>query len=157
MTISGTKANWLVGAAILSLCLNLFLIGMMAGGRMHGFGPHGPGGSMGGFMGGFGPGMMAGMDGVPPEVRDLVKRKFEAQKPKFEAGRDAIKAAKDKLAAAAAADPYDPAAFDAAFQEMQQAMQGMADAAHETIAQILPEVPVELRRDWIEHWGRKSR
>lgn len=164
MTISGKKASWLVGAAIASLCLNLFLVGMMAGGRMHDGWPHGPGGP-GGFMGGFaggmmgggGPGMMPRLDDLPPEVRDLVKEKFAAEKPKFEAGRDAMKAARDKLAAAAAADPYDPAAFDAAFQEMQQAMLGMAEAAHETIGQILPQVPAELRRDWVEHWGRKPR
>jgi hypothetical protein len=161
MTLSGSKVKWLIGAAIVSLCLNLFLVGLMAGGRMHGWGPHGPDGPGGGFMGGmmrgFGPGMMPGLDGVPPEVRDLVKQKFEAQKPKFEAGRDAVKAAREKLASAASADPYDPAAFDAAFQEMQQAMLDMAATAHATIGEILPQVPAETRRDWVAHWGRKPR
>ena len=152
MTITGSKANWLVGLGVLSLCLNLFLVGMMAGGRMHAFGPHGPGG----WRGPFGPDMMAGLEGVPPDVKDLVKQKFETDKPKFDAARSAIKAAKEKLAAAAAADPYDQAAMDAAFEEMRQAMQNMAQTAHQTISEILPQIPANVRKDWVEQWGKRG-
>ena len=152
MTISGSKAKWLVGLGILSLCLNLFLVGMMAGGRMHGFGPHGPGG----WRGPFGPDMMAGLEGMPPDVKELVKQKFETDRPKFEAARNAIKEAKEKLATAAAADPYDQAAMDAAFEEMRQAMQNMALTAHQTISEILPQVPAKVRHDWVDQWGKRG-
>src|SRR4051812_8232862 len=128
MTLSGSRAKWLIGVAAVSLCANLFLVGLMAGHRI--YGP--------GFLGGHGPdgprrGIEAMVAGVPENLRPMVKQKFDAAKPQFQAQREQIKTARDKLAAAAAADPFDPAAFDQAFHDSQQAMEGMGAIAHQTI------------------------
>ena len=155
MTISGSGARWLMGAAVVSLCLNLFLVGLMAGHWIYGprFGPMGPGGPEGPGS----HGMEAIIAGLPEDVRPLFKKSFEAAKPQFDQARDQIHAARDKLAKAAEADPFDPAALDAAFHDLQQAMDGMALTAHQTIRDILPQIPAKERHDIVEQWLHRWR
>jgi uncharacterized membrane protein len=154
MTISGSGAKWLIGVVVVSLCVNLFLVGLMAGHWIYGPGL---------FRGGpDGPrrGMEAMIAGVPEDLRPMIKQKFEAAKPQFKAQRELINAARDKLAAAAEADPFDPAAFDQAFGAFQQAMGGMGAIAHQTIREILPQIPAEQRKrlvdKWAKRWGPKG-
>ena len=146
MTLSGSRAKALIGVAVVSLCVNLFLVGSMAGHwwpRGHG-GPDGPR-----------RGIEAMIAGVPEDLRPMVKEKFDAAKPKFQAQRDQIRVARDKLAAAAEADPFDPAAFDQAFGDFQQAMGGMGTIAHQTIREILPQIPAEQRKQLVEKWSKR--
>ena len=82
-------------------------------------------------------GVEAFIAGVPEDLRPIIREKFDAAKPQFQAQRAEIRAARDKLAAAASADPFDPAAFDQAFGEFQQTMSGMGAIAHQTIREIL--------------------
>jgi uncharacterized membrane protein len=150
MTLSGSGAKWLVGVAVVSLCLNLFLVGLMAGHWIEGpgfFGHGGPDGPRRGFE--------AMIAGVPEDLRPMVKQKFEAAKPQFQAQREQIRAARDKLAAAAKADPFDPAAFDQAFQDFQQAMSGMGAIAHQTIREILPQIPAAQRKQLVDKWSKR--
>jgi hypothetical protein len=93
--------------------------------------------------------------GVPEDLRPLLKQKFEAAKPQFQAQREKIRAARDKVAAAGEADPFDPAAFDTAFKELQEAMAGMGAIAHQTIREILPQIPAEQRKKLIENWSKR--
>ncbi len=151
MTFSGSKAKWLIGVAAVSLCVNLFGIGLIAGHRIYGPGLFGPGGPDGPRRGG----MEAMIAGVPEDLRPMVKQRFEAAKPQFQAQREQIKAARDKLAAAAEADPFDPAAFDQAFGDFQQAMSGMGSIAHQTIREILPQIPAEQRKKLVEKWSKR--
>jgi uncharacterized membrane protein len=153
MTISGPSAKWLVGAGIVSLCLNLFLVGMMAGHWLYGprYGQMGPGGT----IGGPGRGLEAMVMGLPAELRPLIKDKFAAAKPQFDAARSQMRAARGKVAQAAEADPFDPTAFDAAFGELQTAMDGMQKIAHDTIRDILPQIPAKERQHLVEQWSRR--
>ena len=155
MTISGSGARWLIGGAVLSLCINLFLIGLMAGHWIYGpsrfgSGPGGPGSK---------PGMEAMINGLPEDVRPIFKQEFGAAKPQFDAARDQVRAARDKVEKAAEADPFDPAAFDQAFEELQTAMDGIQKSAHETIGKILPQLSAKQRHElveqWSKRWGRK--
>jgi uncharacterized membrane protein len=150
MTISGSGARWLVGGAVLSLCINLFLVGLMAGHWFYGppFGPGGPGG-------GPGRGMEAMINGLPEDVRPVFKQEFGAAKPQFDAARDQMRAARDKVEKAAEADPFDPAAFDQAFAELQTAMDGMQASAHQTIGKILPQLSAKQRHDLVEAWSKR--
>jgi uncharacterized membrane protein len=150
MTLSGSGAKALIGVAVVSLCVNLFLVGLMAGHWIEGpgfFGHGRPDGPRRGFD--------AMIAGVPEDLRPMVKQKFDAAKPQFQAQREKIGAARDKLAAAAEADPFDPAAFDQAFGEFQQAMDGMGAIAHQTIREILPQVPAEQRKQLVEKWSKR--
>lgn len=155
MTLSGPKAKWLLGVAVVSLCVNLFLVGLMAGHRIYGPGFLRPGGHDGSHRG-----MEAIIAGVPEDLRPMIRQKFDAAKPQFQAQRAEIRAARDKLAVAASADPFDPAAFDQAFGDFQQAMSGMGAVAHQTIREILPQIPAAPRKQlvnkWSKRWGRKG-
>ncbi|HEY4163736.1 MAG TPA: periplasmic heavy metal sensor [Dongiaceae bacterium] len=149
MTIGGSGGKWLIGGAIVSLCLNLFLVGLLAGHWI--YGPH-PG-ARGASSRGGGPEAM--IMGVPPDLRPLIKEKFDAARPQFQAARDQVRAARDKVAAAASADPFDPAAFDQAFTGLQQAMDGVQKIAHETISAILPQIPAKERKDLVDKWAKR--
>jgi uncharacterized membrane protein len=148
MTLTGPRAKWLIGIAAVSLCVNLFLVGSMAGHwfpRDHG-GPGGPDGPRR---------LEAMIAGMPENLRPLIKDKFEAAKPQFEAQRNNIRAARDKVAVAAEAEPFDPAAFDQAFKELQESMAGMGAIAHQTIREILPQIPAEQRKQLVEKWSKR--
>ena len=152
MTLSGLGAKWLIGVAVVSLCVNLFLVGLMAGNWMYGprFAHGGPGGPDGPRHG-----VDAMIAGLPEDLRPLIKQKFEAAKPQFQAQREKIHAARDKVAAAAQADPFDPAAFDAAFTELQDAFDGMGAAAHQTVREILPQISAEQRKQLVSTWSKR--
>ena len=150
MTLSGSGAKWLIGVAAVSLCVNLFLVGLMAGHWIYGPGFLGRGGPDGPRRG-----IEAMIAGVPEELRPMIKQKFEAAKPQFQAQREKIRAVRDKLAAAAEADPFDPAAFDQAFGEFQQEMAGMGAIAHQTIREMLPQIPAEQRKHLVENWSKR--
>ena len=148
MTITGSGARWLVGVVVVSLCINLFLIGLMAGPWVYGppFGPGGPGPKRG---------VEAMISGLPAEVRPVFKQEFGAAKPQFDAARDQVRAARAKVEKAAEADPFDPAAFDQAFDELQTAMDGVQKIAHQTIGKILPQIPAPQRHDLVEQWSKR--
>ncbi len=148
MTLSGSRAKALIGVAVVSLCVNLFLVGSMAGHwwpRGHG-GP-GPDGSR--------RGIEAMIAGVPEDLRPLIKEKFDAAKPQFQAQREKIKAARDKVAAAAEAEPFDAAAFDQSFKDLQAEMDGMGAIAHQTIREILPQIPAAQRKQLVDKWSKR--
>ena len=149
MTLSRSGAKWLIGVAVVSLCANLFLVGLMAGHWIYGpgFGRGGPDGPRRGFE--------AMIAGVPEDLRPLIKEKFDAAKPQFQAQREKVHAARDKVVAAAEADPFDPAAFDEAFKDLQAEMSGMGAIAHQTIREILPQVPAEQRKILVEKWSKR--
>lgn len=146
MTLSRTGVRWLIGVAAVSLCLNLFLVGSMAG---HWFprGHDGPDGPR--------RGLEAMIAGLPEDTRPLIQEKFDAAKPQFQAQRDTIRAARAKVAAAAEAEPFDPAAFDRAFKDLQAALAGMGAIANQTIREILPQIPVEQRKILVEKWSKR--
>ena len=148
MTISGSGARWLVGGTVVSLCINLFLIGLMAGHWFYGPSRSGPG-----------PGPKSGMEaminGLPEEVRPIFKQEFGAAKPQFDAARDHVRSARDKVEKVAKADPFDLAAFDQAFDDLQTAMDEVQKIAHSTIGKILPQLSAKQRHDLVEQWSKR--
>lgn len=150
MTFSGSGAKWLIGVAAVSLCVNLFLVGLMAGHWIYGPGFLGRGGPDGPRRG-----LEAMIAGVPEDLRPLIKQRFEAAKPQFEAQREAIQTARDKVVAAAEAEPFDPAAFDQSFKNLQAAMDGMGAIAHQTIREIMPQIPADKRKQLVERWSKR--
>jgi uncharacterized membrane protein len=108
MTISGAKAKWLLGGAIVSLCLNLFLVGGIIAGHVHGpmGGPEGKGGMI--------------MATVPPELKPIIREKLKARGPEFKAEREKIKALRVRVADALAAEPFDVARLDVELAELEK-------------------------------------
>lgn len=143
MTISGAKANWLLGAAIVSLCLNLFLIGGMVAGRMHG--PMG-------WREGRGGGMV--MATVPPELKPIIREKLQSIGTDFKAGREGMREIRVRVADALAAEPFNPATLDAALAELEQSAGSFMHRAHQGLSRIAAELTPEQRRQWAEGWRK---
>lgn len=93
-------------ALILSLTLNLLILGMMGGAMLAHGGPHGPGGIR---DIGFGPYTEA----LTGEDRKALREAFFKAAPDFRAGREEMRADVARLAAAIRAEPYDRAAVEA--------------------------------------------
>lgn len=143
MTISGAKAKWLLAGAIVSACLNLFLLAGMVAGRMHGpwGGPEGKGGGM----------VMAT---VPHELRPVIREKLKARGPEFMQERDNMRELRLRVADALAAEPFDQAKLEAALTELEQSAGKLLHHAQEGLAQIATELTPEQRKQWAEGWRK---
>ena len=143
MTFSGAKAKWLLGAAIVSLCLNLFLVGSELAERMHGRmgGPEGKGGGM----------IMAT---VPPELKDVIREKLKARGPEFQAERDNIRAIKVQVADALAAEPFDAAKLDAVLVNLEKSAGTILHLSQQGLSTIAAELTPEQRHQWAEGWRK---
>jgi uncharacterized membrane protein len=144
MMLAATKTKWLLGGIIVSLCLNLFLLGGIFGGHFHA--PWGKPGRM--------PGVI--MATVPPELKSVIREKFKESSPEAKAERGALKQEMDgkrmRVADALAADPFDPARLEAELTELEQTATSMLSRAHRRIAEIAAELTPEQRRLWAEGW-----
>ena len=128
MTISGTKAKWLAAGIVVSLGLNLLLIGWIAGGRMHG-----PGFGFGWRHMGGGP--MAMMAGMPDELWPMLKEKFKEHRDEFESHRAEMDQARIAIADTLAAEPFDAGAFDRALSGLEDVAGRMMGLAHHTVTE----------------------
>ncbi|WP_303980797.1 periplasmic heavy metal sensor [Dongia mobilis] len=143
MTLSGAKAKWLLGGAIVSLCLNLFLVGGMIAGRVHGpmGGPEGKGGGM----------VMAT---VPHDLKPIIREKIKARGPDFKIERDKMREIRVRVADALAAEPFDATKLDAALTELEQSAGTMLHLAQQGLSQIATELTPEQRRQWADGWRK---
>lgn len=149
MTLTGRTGTVVVGALIVSLCVNLLLAGMMLGGRWHD-GPRHPrvfGGPM--------------MTSVPEEARPMVKEVLDSHKAEFDTRRDAIRQARMKVADLLKADSIDQAQLDQALSELSQQSQALRQFGLQVMVEIAQKLPPDLRREMADQWakdrfGRKS-
>lgn len=93
-------------AFALSLAFNLLIVGLVAGAWLR---EGGPGGGLPRDLS-FGPFSEA----LSPDDRRAIRKALGAERDSFMAGREAAKAEFDRLLDALRADPFDPAAVDAA-------------------------------------------
>jgi len=144
-----TRRHWLLGGLIVSLCVNLFLLGGMFGGH---FGApwHEPR---------KGPGII--LSTVPPELKSVIREKFksagEASRAEREALKQEMEAKRLRIADALAAEPFDPARLDAELIDLGVTANAMLDRAHRRISEIAAELTPEQRRIWAEGWRDMKR
>jgi len=154
MTLSGRSALVVVVGGIVSFCVSLFLIGLLVGGvwREH---PHGF----------WGPRPMA-MDGrpedgkgkggpgfpIPPEIRSELKEILAPHEADINRARDAMRDARIAVGKALATEPFDPNAFKAALENMQQKGEAMQNLMHDLMLEAVPKLKPELRQRWAERW-----
>lgn len=157
MTLTGRSALFVVIGAIASLCVTLFLVGILVGGvwREH---PHGwwGGGPMA--MGdrpedgrpdgkGGGPGFP-----IPPEIRAELKEILKPHEAEIDQARAAMREARLNVGKALAAEPFDPDAFKTALENMQQKGQAMQSLMHDLMLEAVPKLKPELRQKWAQRW-----
>jgi len=132
----------ILGAAlVVSLALNLFFGGVIVG---HRFGPRG------GFDWQLTPaGLRLGMERVlralPDNDAKLVRGLFEAQRADITQRFQALQDARKAVGAALKAEPFDPAAFTAAYEAMQARSQELQAAVHGVIKAAIPQLSAEGR------------
>jgi Spy/CpxP family protein refolding chaperone len=142
MTLTGRIGTAVVVAAIVSLCLNLLLAGMMVGGRWHdGPGRHGP----------FGHSLMGS---VPEEARPLIKDVFESHKTEFDTHREAVRQARMRVADLLKADTIDQAQLDQALGNLLQQSQAMQQFGHQVLIDVAQKLPPELRKEMADSWAK---
>lgn len=142
--LTAAKRKWLLGALVVSLCVNLFLIGGIFGGHFHA--PWAKPGKMSGVI----------MATVPPELKSVIRDKFKASSPANKAEREALRQEMEgkrlRVADALAAEPFDPARLEAELGGLEQTATGMLARAHRRISEIAGELTPEQRRQWAEGW-----
>ena len=144
MTLTGRTGTAVLAALIVSLCINLLLAGMMAGGRWHDDDGrrHGP------FLGG------PIMRSVPEDARPLVKEVFDSHKAEFDTHRDAIRQARMKVADVLKADAIDQAQLNQAMNELLQQSQTMRQFGLGVMLEIAQKLPPDVRREMAEKWAK---
>jgi uncharacterized membrane protein len=142
--LNTTRKKLLLGALIVSLCANLFLLGGIFGGHFPS--PWGKHDRMPGLV------MMT----VPPELKPVIKEKFKASSPEQKAQREALKDELDakrlRVADALAAEPFDPARLQAELDQLEGTATAMMMRGHSRITQIASELTPEQRKIWADGW-----
>lgn len=155
MTLSGRRACVVVIGGIASLCLSLFLVGLLVGGAWYGQ-PHGFRGDRPMHDGGPDdgrPGKGGGlMMPVPPEIRAELKDILAPHEAEIEKTRANMRDARMAVGKALAADPFDPDALKAALENMRQQGAAMQQLMHDLMLEAAPKLKPELRQRWAERW-----
>lgn len=164
MTLSGRTALFVVIGGIGSFCIALFLVGLLAGGlwRDHprhiwGEGPMGDhDGPEEGRPGGQGPGGQ-GKGGflmlpVPPEIREQLKEFIEPHQAEIDQTRQAMRDARVAVAKQLGAEPFDPAAFKTALENMQAQGAAAQKLMHDLMLEAVPKLSPDVRKRWAQRW-----
>jgi len=143
MTLTGRRGTAVVVAAIVSLCLNLLLAGLMIGGRWH----HDPGKMPWG-------GPPPFMTRFPEEAQPIVKGVFDAHKEEFEGHRKDVQAARQKVAELLKADPIDKDQLNQALAALSQQTQVMQQFGQQVMIEIAEKLPPKLRSEMADRWAK---
>jgi uncharacterized membrane protein len=167
MTLSGRGALVITIGAVISLCINLFLAGLMAGGMWHERmspwrpGPMGFEDGPNAMRPGDRPGEAARPGGmmvwVPPEIREQMKDILAPHEAEIEQMRKAMRAARLDVAKQLAADPLNPDGLKQALDNLQQRSAAMQQLMHNMMLEAAPKLSPELRQRWAERWQPKPR
>jgi Spy/CpxP family protein refolding chaperone len=157
MTLSGRSALVVVIGGVTSLCLSLFLVGLVLGGFWHQNprpfwgdrpppheGPEDgrPGGGKGGIL----------MMPVPPEIRAELQQILAPHEEEIAQTRTAMRDARIAVGKALGAEPFDLDAFKTALENMQQQGQAAQKQMHDLMLEAVPKLKPELRKRWADRW-----
>jgi hypothetical protein len=138
MTLTGRTGTAVLVAAVVSLCLNLLLAGMMIGGHWHDW-----------------PGRHSEFwSRIPEDARPIVKGVFEAHKTEFDQHRKAVEQAKLKVAELLKADTIDQAQLDQALDALSRETQAMQQFGHQVMIDIAQKLPPDVRREMADRWAK---
>jgi len=149
-----TARRWItiLGAAlVVSLALNLFIGGVIAG---HRFGPRVD------FDWQLTParlklGMERVLRALPENDAEVVRGLFEAERADITQRFQALQDARKAIGAALKAEPFDATAFTAAYEAMQARSQELQAAVHGVIKAAIPQLSAEGRAVIVERRWRK--
>lgn len=136
MTIRGPLAITLFAALILSVAVNLVVAGFVVA-RLHG-GPPPPGSEVERIV-------SMGTRGFPPEIQKAIADGAIAKRAEIRQRLDDVQAARRQMFDAMRADPFDPAALDAAYANLRDKTEALQEAGQQIVAQAVANAPAEVR------------
>ncbi|MGE0724545.1 MAG: periplasmic heavy metal sensor [Alphaproteobacteria bacterium] len=83
---------------------------------------------------------------MPSETRDIVRESFLARRPDMRRNRAVLREARTAVRTALAAEPYDRAAVERAFERLRQANEALSHSAQEAIIEAAGKLPPDQRR-----------
>jgi uncharacterized membrane protein len=142
MTLSGRRAVLVLAVLVVSLCVNVFAAGLLAGrwwgGRDGHDGPRGrPAASLD---------VERLTERAPPEARPHLREAFRERRPEAGERMRALGAARREAAAAVRAEPFDPARLDAALSEVRDRTSEVQAVLHRGLGEALARMPPDVRR-----------
>ncbi|MFN3868509.1 MAG: periplasmic heavy metal sensor [Hyphomicrobiaceae bacterium] len=141
--------NWLLVGFLVSLMLNMLLIGVMVGGKMR----HWPGG-WGGHRDG---GPAAFMRGIPDERRKVLRESFEAGRKELREHRQIIQRLRQDARETMSKEPFDRAAARAALAQVGAARSDFHARASERFVEFLSGLSPEERRIFLSRHGKRKK
>lgn len=144
MTLSGRGATVTLVALVLSVCLNVFVAGLIIGRVSSGDRPALPRG---------GGGLERFIATMPEEARPVIRQALRDNRPQLQGPFLALRDARQDVAAVVAAEPFDREAFEAAMATVRTRSKALEAEVHGVIAEALEQLPTELRAKMAERWG----
>lgn len=142
MTLSGRTAVAVLAALFLSICLNVFIGGLIAGRVTSGDpAPLRRGSELERFIA-----------TVPRDARPAMRQAFRANRRNLQELVAEVQAARLDAAALVASDPFDRAAFEAALAIERDRSRSLLAAVHGVIAETIEQLPPGLRAEMAERW-----
>ena len=154
MILSGRVSLILIVALVVSVCLNLFGAGLIAGdvvqrrGAPDGRPPAGVAPIAEGFV-------RAALD-VPPLVRPYVREHVERQAAPLMAELRNLHQARRGVARALSAEPFDRPAMEAAFAQVRTTTDRSQVLLHQALVAAIETMPADARQAWAESWRSRE-
>jgi uncharacterized membrane protein len=140
----GRRRRWLGLALVLSLAVNLFLVGILAGGWL----ARGP---AAGFDPAAGPASIPHMiRALPPTARDAALERFAERRRALRGQMTALRRARQSVYEALTAEAFDRAALEAALGDLREQVAALQAGLHEAIVAVAERLEAEDRREMAE-------
>jgi len=144
MTLSGRTATATFVALVVSVCLNVFVAGLIAGRTTTGDAtplrrPD--------------DGLQRFMATLPEDARPVVRQAIRANRRELQGLVAGLRDARQNAAAVVAAEPFDPAALEVALAAVRDRSMALQAAMHGVVAEAIDRLPPELRGEMAERWG----
>ena len=138
------RRGWTRLLLVASLVLNLFLVGLLAGGRL----AHGP---IGGFNPAAGPGFVPHLvRSLPPAARDLAQERFADRRTEIRRQVVELRRQHRAIYRALTAERFDRAALEAALAEMRGQVADLQASIHRAMVEVADQLDAEDRRQMAE-------
>lgn len=140
MNLSGRWAMALLAGLVLSVCLNLFVGGMLLG--QHLATPH---------PSGRGPIIARLTEGLPDEARAAIRAELRQHGPQLEAQLRAVRSARREMVALVRAPEIDRATLEASLARLRERSGAVEAIFHEAFVNAVTQLPPEVRARWQPH------
>lgn len=142
MILSGRKAALLVGALILSVCINMLAAGLILG---KGWGT--PRSKRGGEHA-----VERLLETLPEQTRAAARSRFEAHRPELRDRLSAVREARKNVAALLGRPEVSREQLDAALAELRSRSADAQQVVHQAMVEAAADMPPEARRQWQPRW-----